>query len=268
MKLTSAFLGFVVLVGYADGHATMVYPPPRNAVDRDLAPWNAPIDPTWDHHVDTPICPHSGADGKLTADNGQSCFWYSHGCTIYCDTCDGVTARGKDTCPEKKKPNATICDPNLRTVNRHAACGSKADTYYFNPWRAPGFAPVFDACGMAGGGYFQSWTAAGVQYKNTTHAKQGDMGSKVLPPRDTGVIWGAGEVVEVSWTMRTNHGGKNNSINLISTNPLTLFRTQQAAISGALHLLTRHSPKPTSRRTLFHSQAVRAFVGTALPQVS
>ena len=49
--------------------------------------------------------------------------------TIYCDECDGVTARGKDTCPQKHKPNATICDPNLRTVNRFAQCGSKDDHY-------------------------------------------------------------------------------------------------------------------------------------------
>jgi hypothetical protein len=193
------------LLGFTNGHATMVFPPPRNAVDRDLAPWNAPMDPKWDHHVDTPICPYS--NGSLTLDNGQSCFWYSHGCTIFCDKCDGVTARGKDTCPEKQKPKATICDPRLRTVNRKAACGSHADSYYYNPWRAPGSAPVFDACGMAGGGVYRGWTSAGVQYRNTTHARQGDKGSEVLPPRDTGIVWRAGSIVEVSWTMRTNHGG-------------------------------------------------------------
>ena len=99
--------------------------------------------------------------------------------------------------------------------------------YRFNPWRAPGSAPVFDACGKAGGGLFQKWTSAGIQYKNTTHAKQvssgrnggivradavyavqGDLGSAVLPPRDTGVVWKAGDVVEASWVMRTNHGGQ------------------------------------------------------------
>jgi len=149
----------------------------------------------------------SGEDGKLTLSNGQSCFWFSHGCTIFCDECDGVTARGKDTCPQKKKPNATICDPNLRTLNRKAVCGSKEDLTYYNPWRAPGSAPVFDPCGKAGGGYFKKWTSAGVQYRNTTHAVQGDLGSVVLDRRETGTVWKAGEVVEASWTMRTNHGG-------------------------------------------------------------
>jgi hypothetical protein len=28
---------------------------------------------------------------------------------------------------------------------------SANDTYQFNPWRAPGAAPVADACGQAGG---------------------------------------------------------------------------------------------------------------------
>eukprot|EP01045_Picozoa_sp_COSAG04_P050163 COSAG04_NODE_20169_length_399_cov_0.693333_1_plen_115_part_00 len=43
-----------------------------------------------------------------------------------------------------KKPlrNATICDPHIRTINTHAACGSPDDVYYYAPWRAPGTAPV------------------------------------------------------------------------------------------------------------------------------
>ena len=46
-----------------------------------------------------------------------------------------------------KKPlrNATICDPNIRTINTHAECGSKDDFYYYAPWRAPGAAPVIDS---------------------------------------------------------------------------------------------------------------------------
>jgi len=178
-------IGLSLLVACA-GHASMTWPPPRNAVDRDLSPWNGVMNSTWDHHVDTPICPHSDLDGNLTLSNGQACFWYSHGCTIFCDECDGVTARGKNTCPGKTV-KATICDPALRTVNRFAECGSRDDHYYFNPWRAPGSAPVFDPCGMAGGGAYRGWTSAGVQYQNTTHAKQGDMGSLVLPARDTGI---------------------------------------------------------------------------------
>ena len=45
----------------------------------------------------------------------------------------------------------TLNDPHLRTMNKKAIAGSINDTYRYNPWRAPGFAPVEDACGMAGG---------------------------------------------------------------------------------------------------------------------
>ena len=60
-----------------------------------------------------------------------------------------------------------MCDPALRTVNTGAECGAAEDVYYYrrgratcchvsrvshcSPWRAPGSAPVFDSCGMAGG---------------------------------------------------------------------------------------------------------------------
>lgn len=207
-----------VCVAFALGHADMVQPPPRNAVDNNLAPWNGSMPKTWDHHVDSYICPVASGEGmaNLTLHNGQSCFWFSHGCTIFCDKCDGKTARFGSTCGNEKTAKATICDASLRTLNRKAACGSKDDRYYFSPWRAPGSAPVFDSCGMAGGSPWSigapGWApggaaAAGVRYMNTTYAKQGDLGSKVLPPAPSGTVWTAGELVEVSWTMRTNHGG-------------------------------------------------------------
>ena len=37
------------------------------------------------------------------------------------------------------------------TMSRWAKEGSANDTYRYNPWRAPGYAPVNDPCGMAGG---------------------------------------------------------------------------------------------------------------------
>ena len=129
---------------------------PRNAVDKDLHPWNGAAPASWDHHVDTPICPVSagGAGDSIEAvslRNGQSCYYFSHGCTIHCDRCDGKTARFGSTCGNEKTAKATICDPKHRTLNRNATCGSAEDHYYYSPWRAPGSAPVFDACGMAGG---------------------------------------------------------------------------------------------------------------------
>ena len=68
---------------------------------------------------------------------------------------------------------------------------------------------MFDACGMAGGSPLgpQSVPAAGVRFQNNSKAVQGDKGSEVLPPLDTGTTWTAGGLAEVSWTVRTNHGG-------------------------------------------------------------
>ena len=58
-----------------------------------------------------------------------------------------------------------------------AECGSDKDSYYYTPWRAPGSAPVFDACGMAGGAL--KWGHHGAQYRTSSHAKQGDLGSNL-----------------------------------------------------------------------------------------
>lgn len=55
------------------------------------------------------------------------------------------------------------------------------DIFKFNPWRAPGRAPVFDPCGKAGVSDHQAFNAGA--YNTTEFAKQGDLGSKVLPAR-------------------------------------------------------------------------------------
>ena len=62
------------------GHGAVVSPPPRNAVDRDLAPWNGPV-PEHPPSVEsaTGWCPVPGKDGKPSGENGQSCFWFSNG---------------------------------------------------------------------------------------------------------------------------------------------------------------------------------------------
>ena len=126
----------------------------------------------------------------LKGRNGQACFWFSNGCSIGCDECDGTT-RGPGVHSNKddfdicgKKYQATVCDPKMRTVNTDAECGSDKDAYYYSPWRAPGSAPVFDACGMAGGA--PKWGHHGAQYRNTSHAKQGDKGSITLKPQFEG----------------------------------------------------------------------------------
>lgn len=119
---------------------------------------------------------------------------------------NGCIRYRRSICPNPKR-NATICDPNLRTMNTNAECGSDEDLYYYFPWRSPGVAPVIDACGAAGGRLAgQGPGSAGADYQATPFAKRGDVGSK-LPRRPSGTVWTAGDVVEVSWTQKAFHGG-------------------------------------------------------------
>jgi len=101
--------------------------------------------------------------------------------------------------------NATVNDPKHRTVNRGAPAGSDADWTKFNPWRAPGHAPVYDPCGRASGSY--KATPGKGEYTDTKYAKLGDLGSRVLPKYDTGTVWEAGSVVETMINFRATHGG-------------------------------------------------------------
>lgn len=102
--------------------------------------------------------------------------------------------------------NATLNDPKLRTVNRDAVAGSKYDIYRWNPWRAPGFAPVADACGLAGGTPWSGDAPEEGRYVNTSFAHHGMKGTD-LPMLDTGIIWTLGLEAEVTWQVRNNHGG-------------------------------------------------------------
>ena len=91
--------------------------------------------------------------------SGQACFWFSQGCTIGCSKCDGKGARlpNYDHCPgESIEPTLA---PEYRSANTNSTPGSKADIFKYNPWRAPGKAPVFDSCGMAGGTYEEAFNA-------------------------------------------------------------------------------------------------------------
>ena len=127
------------------------------------------------------------------------------GCTIGCKACDGIGARlaNYDHCPgESIKPTLL---PKYRTANRHATPGSELDVFKYNPWRAPGRAPTFDACGMAGGGPVP--TTAAAEYNPTKFAKQGDHGTKVLKPRPSGTVWRRGSVAYARQQSTAPHGG-------------------------------------------------------------
>ena len=148
------------------------------------------------------------------------------GCSIGCKECDGGAQGGsnpstKDRCPQDGPKKTTITKPEHRTVNREAEALSAEDWSKYNPWRAPGSAPVYDPCGRASGGPHA--TSGHGEFTNTTHNNIGDMGSK-LPKMPTGVrcgslsssgcpcltearcthSWKAGSTVETLWSLRAN----------------------------------------------------------------
>lgn len=99
---------------------------------------------------------------------GKAAFWFSQGCGIGCNTCNGNGSRipNADHCPELPKPKPELLlDPQYRTTNQYTTPGSREDFWRFNPWRAPGNAPVYDPCGMAGGSTIARFNAG--EYNTT-----------------------------------------------------------------------------------------------------
>ena len=196
----------LLAVPVARAHSSLLVPLSRNAVDKSLAPWKG------GSHGDGQFGPDdfgcncvngTTSRGPTACDVGQSCFWFSNGCSIGCKQCDGGNTSGtnpntRDRCNSGAK--ATINAPQLRTYNRAAPAGSTADIYKHNPWRAPGTAPTFDACGMAGGNYVKEAGAA--KYTANAFANQGDLGSKVLPPSPSGTVWRRGGTAETVISIR------------------------------------------------------------------
>merc|ERR1712086_46648 len=200
-----------VFLPLAAAHSNLIKPKPRNAIDSELPEWkdgNAPYYwvPNMPNINDgTPCACRNGTDVCAPA---QTCLWFSVGCTIGCKECDGgdkgsSNPNKKDRCGGGMK--ATTNDPMHRTLNRAAKAGSDADWTKFNPWRAPGYAPVYDPCGRASGSY--KATAGKGEFTDTKYAKLGDLGSQVLPKYGTGTVWKAGSVVETMTSFRADHGG-------------------------------------------------------------
>ena len=58
------------------------------------------------------------------------------------------------------------------TLNLDVEEGTDEDSYRFNPWRAPGHAPVVDPCGQAGGEYgYQALGGESVFYNTSMASK-------------------------------------------------------------------------------------------------
>ena len=204
----------VVLHTICPSHGSLNAPPSRNAIDRDDPRWadgrfpkndgspGCTEDFAWDNY-----CGCWGSNGTEAYAPGQACLWFNQGCTIGCDACD-PKARSpwdRDICGSGMQPS--VCNPDHRTLNRFARCGSKEDWTRFNPWRAPGNAPVYDACGKAGGQDAFEPRHGAAYYIATAHARVGDLGSRVLPRSPSGVDWAAGSTVRTAWTLHANHGG-------------------------------------------------------------
>lgn len=128
----------LISVHSVHGHGAMTYPRPRNALDGDLQAfksWAYPCDATH-HGINCTMsfcsnakncqgaCAKSAHDGhkdSLTASNGQACYWFSNGCMVGCDECDGTSnhfGHGMQsflykgmTGAEIRKKNLTIDDP-------------------------------------------------------------------------------------------------------------------------------------------------------------
>lgn len=194
---------WILFVVEVISHGSLILPPSRNAVDRFLPAFVGGKAPKASCNCGDTI---NGCDAGVRASGGgQPCLWFSQGCTIGCPTCTGI---GSHT-------NQSLCNNTLQptlpkyawTMNLWVVEGSVNDSYRYNPWRYPGKAPVFDACGMAGG-TDPAHAGPGVAvFADNIFAKQGDLGSKVLPPAPSGTVWTAGTAVEVAWGIRFNHGG-------------------------------------------------------------
>jgi len=208
--LYTAALAACLLALGCDAHSMMIKPKPRNAIDSELPEWSNGRSPyTWagPSPDENGLAPCACRNGTEPCASAQTCLYMTVGTTIGCHVPDGgsvggANPNGIDRC--KSGMNATINDPKYRTLNRAVPAGSEEDWSRWNPWRAPGNAPVWDPCGRAGGASHP--TPGHGEFTNTSYAKFGDLGS-ALPYYPTGTVWEAGSAVETMQAIRANHGG-------------------------------------------------------------
>lgn len=91
-------------------------------------------------------------------------------------------------------------DPEFRTWDPYGE-SKNPDQHKYNPWRAPGKAPVADPCGVASGGNNPgTYAAIPAGYKG------GDRALDVLPEQEA-TLWQAGGVAQVGWGLSAQHSG-------------------------------------------------------------
>jgi hypothetical protein len=91
-------------------------------------------------------------------------------------------------------------DPEFRTWDPQGQ-SENPDLHKYNPWRAPGMAPVADPCGVASGSMDPgAYDAVPQGYR------AGELGSKVLPEQEP-TVWHAGGTATVGWGLSAQHAG-------------------------------------------------------------
>ena len=80
----ASMLGVILFV---HGHASLMMPPSRNAIDSELPAWSHGKHPPTDWIQPYACTCTNGTEAECNS--GQSCFWFSQGCTIGCPFCDG-----------------------------------------------------------------------------------------------------------------------------------------------------------------------------------
>lgn len=174
----------------AAGHGGLLLPPSRNN--------HGNVDPN-DY---TPLGPPR--NGGPCA--GGLCYWFNQGCYIGFANCTNIMPAsgnvygGLDVDPVLEP---SLNDLQLRTWNL-ANLSGYGDWTRYHPWRAPGFAPVTDPCGVAAG-YLDDGHYGGKTVP--PGAKQGDLGSQLPPLDGVRTAWQAGGVAEVGWMLAITHGG-------------------------------------------------------------
>ena len=125
------------------------------------------------------------------------CLWFNEGCFSGCGNCSSeipVVPGASGEVPDRFiKPNCNKPkEPTLPEEARTWNIGSPSkygDWTRYHPWRAPGYAPVADPCGIAGG--YKKYDPVGGE--TPLGAKQGDRGS-LLPKLGVVTEWLAGSV--------------------------------------------------------------------------
>lgn len=179
-------------LGEVSGHGAMTYPTPRTnhtMAYSGLCRLEMGIPGT---HIHAP-----SLGGYEPVD--VTCSWYSEGCIIGCNECSAdcgvVEAAFKKCCPTQMEPTLP---ENLRTYQNFA--GRLDIGMKYNPWRAPGFSPVMDPCGVVSGGQ----NHAPYYHPSIKDSTKGSQLPELPGPKP---IWPQGSEQDVAWNIIANHGG-------------------------------------------------------------